>query len=336
MTIDQDNTGGSSMDSLLNSVSANLRDGDLLSSDNDNDNDDDEPDGALKGGNEPPSPSPAPAAPTPSAPAPAPAEDEIFATYPKTWSPALKELWKTADPALRAQIETREQQMFTGLEQYRTLAGVGKEVNDMFQPYTQLLEQSGLTQSQVVKNLLDAQILLATGTPEARKEFIRNLAADYNIQLDGQGNETASEVAELRRQLRELQSVHTRHESERAAERQAKIESEVMAFFTSDENPMAKDCHAEIAQLLQGDKTLTLKAAYEKALWLNPGTRAKMLAKQQAEAAKKLEEDALAAKRAAGANIKSQHRPPAPKVGHNLEDLRSSVAATLEEITNRK
>ena len=81
----------------------------------------------------------------------------------------------------------------------------------------------------------------------------------------------------------------------------------------------------------------SLKDAYEKAVWANPVTRQKEIARIQTEAAAKLKvaasKEAEAAKRASSANVRGRETRRAPTEPKGTMD--ETMRDTLEKIRNR-
>ena len=62
------------------------------------------------------------------------------------------------------------------------------------------------------------------------------------------------------------------------------------------------------------------KDAYDKAIWANPTTREKLLAKQNAERQKREAEQAIKARRAAATNVQRRGTPPSAPAKGSIED----------------
>lgn len=89
------------------------------------------------------------------------------------------------------------------------------------------------------------------------------------------------------------------------AERRKEIET----FAADPANPHFEEVSNDMVTLLQGGVCKTLPEAYEKAVWANPVTRAKEIARQQAEATRKAQETeaakVAAARKATAANVRT-------------------------------
>lgn len=266
--------------------------------------------------------------PTPAADAP---------KMPGSWS-AKAELWTAASPELQAMIAQREADFHAGLEGYKEHAGIGKAITELFAPYGEVLKANNLDQLAVTKNLLDSQATLAFGTPEQKAALVRDIIQTYEIDpaelglAVGDDKPADEAVKTLQESNRALQSRLDQMQRVLDSQQQLALRDQVKSFLSNPAFPHAKTLSADIAGLIKADPNLTLEAAYEKALWLNPETRkAQLKAEADANAAaeaKKLKEqqDKL---RSRTPRIRDREVKQVSTVGGRLENLANSV---LEEI----
>lgn len=265
---------------------------------------------------------------------------------PKTWKPEAAAQWAQVPPAVQAEIARREEDMFRGLEQYKAAAGFGQSINNELKPYEQILKSAGIEPVPLIRNLLAAEHALATGTNESRIAFLRDLAGQYKIdlgQISGSGNGEADDlyadpqIVKLQQEIQELRSGQAAVQQRAQQEERAKATSQVEAFFADAKNVYADECANEIADLVAKDRTLTLQQAYDKAVWLNPVTREKEIARQtaekQASAQAEAKARAEAALKAKGVNVQSS--PKAGAATMPLGTMDDTMAETMREIKNR-
>lgn len=208
---------------------------------------------------------------------------------PGSWA-AKAALWEAASPELRAQIAQREADFHSGIEGYKEHAGIGKAVNDLFAPYTEVLKANNTDALSVTQNLLQSQAILAFGKPEQKVELLKELIQTYEIDpaalgIAGEGVAPDAAVTALQESNRALQSRLDQMQRAFDAQQQSSLRSQVNAFLADPNFPHAKTLSVEIANLIKADPSLTLEKAYDKALWLNPETRQAKL-KADADAAK--------------------------------------------------
>lgn len=264
------------------------------------------------------------------APAPAPATDAqaqvtdpaaaapAAPVAPKSWKPGPASKFASADPELQAEILRREEDFHKGIEGFKGDAAVGRSVKQVIAPYEATFRQYGIDPTQQIASLLNAHFTLATGTREQKAELYQRIARDYGIEV-GPAPEPGyvdPEVARLREEVQALRSTQTAEQQRRFAETKTSLERQVEAFGSDPKNAYFEEVLPDMTQLLQSGVCSTLQEAYEKAIWTNPGVRAKEVARQQQEAITKAEADRVAkakadaekaakAKAASAANVKT-------------------------------
>lgn len=239
---------------------------------------------------------PADAPPTPSAIEP-----------PKTWRKEALEQWNALPEVVKAEVLKREEDIFRGLETYRADATFGKSLKSVLDPYLPILQQYNIDPAAQVANLMQAHHTLALGAPEQKVAFMRQLAQEYGIdlgELSGAGAPFVDPAVDaLQKELQAVKSTLSARERVEAQQRMQSIQTEIEQFASDPANEHFDTVANDIAALLKAGTAKDLKDAYEKAVWANPVTRAKLVAKQQAEAAAQAK--AEAAKRAAAAKSAS-------------------------------
>jgi hypothetical protein len=81
--------------------------------------------------------------------------------------------------------------------------------------------------------------------------------------------------------------------------------------------------------VIQSSGLQGLQEAYDKAIWMVPEVRDKLLAKQDQERRAKEAEQAAAARKAAAANVRPRGTPPAAQKPGSMED---TIRATYREL----
>jgi hypothetical protein len=278
--------------------------------------------GADGGGTPAPAPTPTPApapSPTPapgdgSAPAPAPTPAPVEA--PRTWRPDAQAKWTALPPEVQQEVLKREEDMFKGLNVYKEDAQRGKAFNSVFEPHMPLLQQTGLDPVGLTKELFNAHILLATGTPQAKADFMQHLMKSYGVELAQTDPSLAPyvdpTVSALQKQLEAVQSKLADRDRQELSVKQQQLQKEadtfkgeLKAFSEDPKNEFFFEVATDIAAFVgQG---VPLKDAYQKACWQNEAVRQKLVDR---ETAKKLEETrkseaeaAAKAKKAAAVNV---------------------------------
>ncbi len=205
---------------------------------------------------------------------------------PPSWSKRA-DLFAQAPPELQAAIVEREAEMARGVERFKGLA-----------EFADMAEQSGTTLQNALRSYVNIEQLLHQDFVGGIKEICRNIGiepAALAAQLGGapaaagapaqSGSQPAAsadqkaadpELIELR------QTVHSM--------RLEQAGREVQNFMTDPANKYFEDVADDVARLIRASRAtgdnLSLKDAYEQAIWANPTVRAKLLAEQKAEEAK--------------------------------------------------
>lgn len=252
---------------------------------------------------------------------------------PKSWAKEKHEIWSKLPPDAQDYYEQREKQMLDGLEQYKGDATYARQLKEVVTPYKAMLESMGVSETDAVKYLLNAQYQLTHGTESQRKAAYERIGAELGF-ITQQSVQQAAPVDPV---VKQLQDKLDRIESELTAKQQAELQS-ARAKANSEVETFASDAanlyFNEVAQdmvpfIKQG---LALKDAYDRAVWANPATRAKEQARLQTEAAQKLKEKAKpeveAARRAASTNVRGaeSRREPTEPTGSMEETMKQTLA----------
>lgn len=259
----------------------------------------------------------------------------VVRSAPKAWAKEQHEHWSRLDPKVQDYIELREKQMLEGLDMYKGDAGYAKQLKEVLTPYLPHLKAHGVSDIEAVSYLLNAHFGLTNGPEEQRRNLYRQLGVDLGlVQAEAEGVVDPA----LKTLQQKVNALESQRQSEARAAQQAarqKADSEINAFASDPANVHFKEVAADMLPFVNAG--LTLKDAYDKAVWANPVTRQKELSRQQTEAEAKLKEkaraEAEAAQRAAGTNLrgaKTQQAPTEPQ--GSMED---TMRDTLRKIRAR-
>lgn len=254
---------------------------------------------------------------------------------PESWGAEKAALWDGLAPEVQEQFLRREEQMKAGFDKIKGDYEFGRSLRDVYAPYRPLLEAAGVNEAQATQYLLEAHRVLSTSGPAQKAAYFQTLAKQYGVDLGAEPADSAAplELRSLQEQVQMLQSTITTREQASLREAQQKVTKEVEAFAGDPANAYFDEVANDIAVILKGSPGISLKEAYDKAVWANPTTRAKEQAKSQTELEKKLREnarlDALKASKAASATIRSRDtgRSPQEPLGSMEETMQSTLAA---------
>lgn len=267
---------------------------------------------------------------------------------PKAWKQEHKATWEKLPVEAQAYIEQREAEVEAGFKSYGELSTYGKALKEVMQPYEALLTAQGVQDhGHAIKAVMNAHFVLSTKTPDEKARFMAQLAKNYQVDgakvaeyfaaaASGGLQETASEKANRER--------IDRLENERNTERKtafdalkAQSANEVAAFAADPKHPHFSEVAREVALLLQ-DPQLSLEQAYERAVYANPVTREKELARLRQEAEEKTrteaEAKAKAAEKARGTKVRGKEEERgSPDLVGSMED---TMRETLGKIKGRQ
>ncbi len=237
---------------------------------------------------------------------------------PKSWAKEMHPIWDklakgvplNADESKRAAkyYNERETQMAEGAKAYGSDAEYGRSLRGVISKHEDVLRAQGLDAPKAVDFLFNAHRQLSMGTKEQRQAYLGRVAASYGLELaapaaaDPNAQPPAALPPEVKAALERLDRLEghvTTEQQQRFESQKAATAAEVNAFAADPKNPYFDECADHICVLLKGDPTMKLSVAYETAVWANPVTRQKELARIQQETDKANRERAQAAAKAA-------------------------------------
>jgi hypothetical protein len=255
---------------------------------------------------------------------------------PQSWSKDKADVWnRIADPDVKAQILHREKQMLEGLSQYKEHNEFGRTIKDVVKPYENYLQTQGVDAVKAVQYLLSAQYRLSTGDQQTKITMLRDLAKGIGLDFDKISGQTAqttqnSEFDPLWNEIKGLKSQLTARQEAETEQVRQKVAQDVGAFADDPKHAYFDEVADDLAKFIKiGD---SLEVAYEKAVWANPVTRAKELARIQTESQAKLKpqlvKGAQELKKATSSNVRSRDtgRTPTEPLG-TMEDTMREVLA---------
>lgn len=261
---------------------------------------------------------------------------------PATWTAGAKAEWAALTPTVQAEIRKRENDFHAGLETYKQDASWGKGIKDVLAPYLPILQQHNVDPMQQVKSLMNAHYTFATGSAADKGKLLGQLLADYKIDpmlvpLPGDAPEVAPEVAALRQELQEVKTSLSKQDTDRAQRSLMEQQARIDTFFNDSKNLYVNELGIHMSDLIAKGLAKDLPDAYEQAIWLNPVTRDKEMARRTAEQAtvQKTADEAKAeaARKASAANVRA--RPKSGAATGKLGSMDDTMQATLAAIHAR-
>lgn len=247
---------------------------------------------------------------------------EPWESPPKSWKKDYHAYWSQLDPKVRQYVHQREKEALDGIMQYKSQADKWNDAVKQFQPW---FDHYKIDPVEAFNRLATSHIILKYGSPEDKARWAWQLVQDYGLHdiLRGappqQGQQPSQDIIALRNELQNIQkSLYERQLQENLAV--------VNAFFSDPKNEFAEELQNDIAALLEKGAASTLQEAYEKAMWLNPEVRAKVMQREI--------EKVTQPKRVATTNLKSSSVSPAPTEGED-ESMEDTMKAVLSRINTR-
>lgn len=217
---------------------------------------------------------------------------ETLREAPKSWAKEQHEVWSKLPSEAQDYIEHREKQMLDGIDEYREFATYGRELNNVITPYSPMFEQAGIDVKTGVQYLLNAQYMLQQGTPEQKEGELRRIAEQYGINLGekatGGEEKLDPRMEQMQNTINQLQNKIEQGEQTNLTEMRAKNAQEVDDFANDGNHPYFDELTEEIAIQIKAGKSLP--DAYDTAIFANPVTKAKEIARIHTENAAKLKE----------------------------------------------
>lgn len=256
---------------------------------------------------------------------------------PKTWRKEAHACWKGLPPEAKAEIRKREEDVMSGISQYKAYADHGSRFLEAAKPYLAILQQHKIDPSTHAANLFATHHALVTGTIEQKTAIINRLVNEFHIPLDKLTSSSSAAadpaVSALQAQLQSVQSILAGNQTREEEATKAKLLSEVESFAKDPTHEFWDQVSEDIAVLLQSGACKTLQDAYDTAVARNPVTRQAHLEKfaQQREETRRRERatEAQRARRSTAANVRSTSKPKGPTAP------KGSIDDTLSEAYDR-
>jgi hypothetical protein len=269
---------------------------------------------------------------------------------PSTWKKEYVQIWDKMESGEQISKEDftkfaeyanqRESEYKKGVSTYKAEADRAKSYENAIAPFADNLQRRGIQPTQYIENLVRAEQILSNAPYEQKVQVFQKLAADYGIQLNGNGQATQLDpyTQQLMNQLnmvnQEVSSIKGRfaeEENQRLMGEIERVRSDVEKF------PHFDVVREEMAQLLELGKAQDLETAYAKAVRLNDDVFAieqdKLLKNAQKQTSK-----ATQVAKAKAAAVSPKSVTPSGKVADtgDKKDRRALIAEQLGDAMSRR
>ena len=277
-------------------------------------------------------------------------EEKEKITRPSTWKKEYVNIWDKMEKGEQIDKEDfvkfaeyanqRESEYKKGVSTYKAEADRAKSYENAIAPYAQDLQRRGIQPTQYIENLVRAEQILTNAPYQQKVQVFQKLAADYGIQLNGNGQVTQLDpyTQQLMNQLnmvnQEVSSIKGRfaqEENQRLMGEIERVRSNVEKF------PHFDVVREEMAQLLELGKAQDLETAYKKAVRMNDDVweiEQDRLLKDAKQSSIKAQQVA----KAKAAAVSPKSTTPSGKVinPEDKKDRRSLIADQLGEAMSRR
>lgn len=255
---------------------------------------------------------------------------------PKTWPKEMHDHWAKTPKEVQDYWETREKQMLDGLEQYKEYSHVGKTLTDVMRPYTPMLRASGVDEVTAVQTLLNANYRLTTGPIESKRAAYLELGQSLGLIPPQNQQQEPAHIRQIRERQEALERVLLQKEEQEYRAREQVVTSQVGDFAKT--HPFFNEVADDIAMLIRNGAELN-DDTYMKAVYANPVTREKELARIRKEEQEKLvgkgKQEAAEARRATSANVRSRDTARSPtEIMGTMEDTMKQTLAKIKARTH--
>jgi hypothetical protein len=278
------------------------------------------------------------------------AEEVKPVTRPSTWKKEYVQIWDKMEAGEQISKEDftkfaeyanqRESEYKKGVSTYKAEADRMKPFVEVIAPIEQDLQKRGINPTQYVHNLVRAEQILSNAPYQQKVQIFQQLAADYGIQLNnnGQAQQLDPYTQQLMNQLSQVNQEVSTIKGRFAEEENQRLMSEIERVRSDVEKyPHFDVVREEMAQLLELGKAQDLETAYKKAVRMNDD----VWALEQDRLLKEAKQSAVKAQqvqKAKAAAVSPRSVTPSGKVndGADKKDRRSLLSEQLGEAMSRR
>lgn len=284
-----------------------------------------------------------------------PAETDVAVPdkAPQSWKPAARALWEGLAPEVRQEVARRELQTTQVLNESASARKLQADFTQAVQPFMGRLQSINAHPIAAVQELLKVDYFLSSAPKHQRAQRMAEFIKDYDIDIEAldaalsgkivKDNDPATQTnATVERLLAErlapFQTLLQREQVREQQESQQLVHTiESMAQDTV-KFPYFEQVRQEMADIIEfaanKGKTITIEAAYNKAVQLDPNVSQQMAAKATAEAASKAAALATSqAQRARRASVSVGGAPSGMTIGSPAaSDRRAVIEAAFDSM----
>ena len=277
-------------------------------------------------------------------------EEEVKISRPSTWKKEYVNIWDKLEKGEQIDKQDfvkfaeyanqRESEYKKGVSTYKAEADRAKSYENAIAPYAQDLQRRGIQPTQYIENLVRAEQILSNAGYDQKVQVFQKLAADYGIQLNGNGQVTQLDpyTQQLMNQLNQVNQEVSSIKGRFAQEENQRLMGEIERVRSNVEQfPHFDVVREEMAQLLELGKAQDLETAYKKAVRMNDDVW-ELEQERLLSTAKQSSIKAQQVAKAKAAAVSPKSTTPSGKVSNpeDKKDRRSLIADQLGEAMSRR
>ena len=226
---------------------------------------------------------------------------------PASWRKEAKGEWASVPLHIRQEVHKREMEITRALNEANTASQAANQFQQVAQPYMARIQSLGVTPQQAFGELLKADYLLASGSPQSKAQLIDKLIQDYGVdvaELDAtiarrlSGSQQVApqqpDIAQLvQQQLQQALAPIYQQQQQVAQQQQQQADQTIEQMSLDPKYPHFEEVRQDMADLIEINSRrgvyITLEQAYNRAVSGNPDLSAQQQAIQlnnQAQQAK--------------------------------------------------
>ena len=185
-----------------------------------------------------------------------------------SWKKEAQSTLSQLPPETQRMIQEREEQFHKGIEQYKSDAQYGRQLNRALSPHMEYLNQIGVSPDVAIDKLIQAEKMLRTSDPQTRVQAFMKLAHDYGVDPNSLTNVPFDPYKyQLEQQLASQQAMLQQITQSRQIAEEAQLGQTIEQFAQGHE--YFDEVRETMADLLDKGLAADLNDAYTKAVRLN-------------------------------------------------------------------
>lgn len=246
-------------------------------------------------------------------------EKDEWLQPPSALKPEYKAEWAKLPKNWRSEFYRRESDFHKGIDPYKqSHQAWEKWQKEILAPHSQRIQAAGIPPEQYVREFLTLDHVLATGTPQQKRQAVEAFTKFYGLNLSEyvqtgqqqtQQQQRDPTVAALEEKLARLEGTLTQSQTAAQEREQQEALTQITAFKSDPKNIYFDDVREHMAALLNSGKAKDMSDAYEQACWANPNVRNALLQQRAKDEEQKRIEEAkrkTADARRAGFDVQAQ------------------------------